>query len=98
MESLICALGSVSFAFSLSEDEVQRDTQLCVDHAMMAVNVSNMIAILFFLSFLAILNLMMFLQLRLAKILQRDELAKKIKLNIYKHDRFIRILCTFAPE
>ena len=52
-------LGSVSFAFSLSEDEVQRDTQLCVDHAMMAVNVSNMIAILFFLSLLAILNLMM---------------------------------------
>ena len=60
MESLICALGSVSFAFSLSEDEVQRDTQLCVDHATMAVNVSNMIAILFFLSLLAILNLMMF--------------------------------------
>ena len=59
MESLICALGSVSFAFSLSEDEVQRDMQLCVDNATMAVNVSNMIAILFFLSLLAILNLMM---------------------------------------
>ena len=98
MESLICALGSVSFAFSLSEDEVQRDTQLCVDHAMMAVNVSNMIAILFFLSLLAIFIDDVFYSLRLAKILQSDELAKKIKLNIYKRDRFIRILCTFAPE
>ena len=98
MESLICALGSVSFAFSLSEDEVQRDMQLCVDHATMAVNVSNMIAILFFLSLLAIFIDDVFYSLRLAKILQSDELAKKIKLNIYKRDRFIRILCTFAPE
>ena len=97
MESVICALGSVSFAFSLSEDEVQRDTQLCVDHATMAVNVSNMIAILFFLSLLAIFIDDVFYSLRLAKILQSDELAKKIKLNIYKHERLSRFLCTFAP-
>lgn len=67
MESLICTLGSVSFAFSLSEDEVQRDTQLCVDHATMAVNVSNMIAILFFRSLLAIFIDDVFLQFTACK-------------------------------
>ena len=96
MESLICALGSVSFAFSLSEDEVQRDTQLCVDDGRECEQYDSY-------SFLSESSCHIkfddvFYSLRLAKILQRDELAKKIKLNIYKRDRFIRILCTFAPE
>ena len=57
MESLICTAGSESADFSLS-DEVQRDTQLWVVHPMRAVNVSNITAIRFFLSLLAIIVLL----------------------------------------
>ena len=39
----------------LSDADVQRDTQLCVVHPTIAVKVSNMIAMRFFLSLLAIL-------------------------------------------
>ena len=55
MESLIWTLGSESAALFLSDADVQRDTQLCVVHPTIAVKVSNMIAMRFFLSRRAIL-------------------------------------------
>ena len=55
MESLMWTLGSESAALFLSDADVQRDTQLCVVHPTIAVKVSNMIAMRFFLSRRAIL-------------------------------------------
>lgn len=48
-------LGSESAVLFLSDADVQRDTQLCVVHPTIAVKVSNMIAMRFFLSRRAIL-------------------------------------------